>query len=64
MSTLAAAAFIVVVAVAVYVQRRRLAQMQAMTLGGSIGVGCVVAEAVVLLLIALAFVVAHFSGVS
>jgi hypothetical protein len=38
--------------------------MQAMTLGGSIGPGCVVVEAAVLLLIAIAFAVAYFSGLS
>ncbi|HEX8616215.1 MAG TPA: hypothetical protein VF911_01405 [Thermoanaerobaculia bacterium] len=64
MSTLLAAAFIAVVAVVIYIQRRPLSQMQAMALGGSIGVGCVVAQAIVLLLIAIAFAVAHFSGVS
>ena len=64
MSSLFIAIFIAVVAVLVLVQRRRLAQMQAMTLGGSIGPGCVVAEAIVLLVIAAAFAVAYFSGVS
>jgi hypothetical protein len=64
MPSLFIAVFIAAVAVLVLVQRRRLAQMQAMTLGGSIGPGCVVAEAIVLLLIALAFAVSHFSGVS
>ncbi len=64
MPTLFIAIFIAVVALLVLVQRRRLAQMQAMTLGGSIGPGCVVAEAIVLLLIALAFAVAYFSGLS
>jgi hypothetical protein len=64
MPTLFIAIFIAVVAVLVVVQRRRLAQMQAMTLGGSIGPGCVVVEAAVLLLIAIAFAVAYFSGLS
>jgi hypothetical protein len=64
MPTLFIAIFIAVVAVLVLVQRRRLAQMQAMTLGGSIGPGCVVAEAIVLLVIAVAFAVAYFSGLS
>jgi hypothetical protein len=62
MSSLFIAIFIAVVAVLVFIQRRRLAQMQAMTLGGSIGPGCAVAEAVVLLLIAIAFAVAYFSA--
>jgi hypothetical protein len=56
--------FIAVVAVLVFAQRRRLAQMQAMTLGGSVGPGCVIAEAAVLLLIAIAFAVAYFSALS
>jgi hypothetical protein len=56
------AIFIAIVAVLVFIQRRRLAQMQAMTLGGSIGPGCVVAEAVVLLVIGIVFGVAYFSG--
>jgi hypothetical protein len=62
MPNLLIALFIAVVAVLVFIQRRRLAQMQAMTLGGSIGPGCVVAEAVVLLVIAIVFGVAYFSG--
>jgi hypothetical protein len=64
MPTLFIAIFLAVVALLVFAQRRRLAQMQAMTLGGSIGPGCVVVEAVVLLLIAIAFAVAYFSGLS
>ena len=64
MSSLFIAIFIAVVALLVFIQRRRLAQMQAMTLGGSIRPGCVVVEAVVLLLIAVAFAFAYFSGVS
>jgi hypothetical protein len=59
-----AAVFIAIVAVAVFIQRRRLAHMQALTLGGSIRPGCVIVEAVVLLLIAVGFAIAHFSGVS
>jgi hypothetical protein len=62
MGPLFIAIFIAVVALLVFAQRRRLAQMQAMTLGGSIGPGCVVVEAVVLLLIGIAFAVAYFSG--
>jgi hypothetical protein len=62
MGTLLAAIFIAIVAVALFIQRRPLAQMQAMVLGGSILPGCVVAEAVVLLVIAVAFAIVHFAG--
>lgn len=51
------AAFIALVAVVVFVQRRELAKAQAAILGGSVVPGCVVAEAVVLLLIAVAMLV-------
>jgi hypothetical protein len=49
-----AAAFIAAVGIAVILQRRRLAQAQALILGGSILPGCAVAEGIGLLLIALA----------
>jgi len=64
MPTLFIAIFIAFVALLVFAQRRRLAQMQAMTLGGSIGPGCVIVEAAVLLVLAIAFAVAYFSGLS
>ena len=48
-----AAIFIAIVAVVVFLQRRRLAHAQALVLGGSILPGCVVAQAIVLLLIAI-----------
>jgi hypothetical protein len=51
---LPAGIFIAIVAAIVYVKRRELARAQALVLGGSILPGCVVAEAVVLLLIGLA----------
>jgi hypothetical protein len=51
--TLFAAVFIAIVAIIVFLQRRRLAHAQALVLGGSIMPGCVVAQAVVLLLIAI-----------
>ena len=50
--TLVAAIFIAIVAIIVFLQRRRLAHAQALVLGGSILPGCVVAQAIVLLLIA------------
>jgi hypothetical protein len=46
------AIFLAIVAVVVFVQRRRLAHAQALVLGGSVLPGCVIAEAIVLLLIA------------
>lgn len=47
-------AVVVVTAVAILLRRREFASFQANVLGGSIMPGCVVAEAVVLLLIAAA----------
>jgi hypothetical protein len=62
MGTLLTAIFLASVALALFIQRRPLAHMQAMVLGGSVVPGCVVAEAVVLLAIAIAFAVVHFTG--
>jgi len=50
-------AFLAIVAAAVIIERRRLATMQAMVLGGSVVPGCIVAEGIVLLVIAVALVV-------
>lgn len=58
MGSLLAGIFIAAVAVVVYLRRRPLAHAQALVLGGSILPGCVVVEAVVLLLIAIAVVIA------
>jgi hypothetical protein len=58
MTSLLAGLFIAIVAVVVFLRRRDLAHAQALVLGGSILPGCVIAEAVVLLLIAIAIVVA------
>jgi hypothetical protein len=54
-----AAIFIAVVAVVVFLQRRRLAHAQALVLGGSILPGCVMAQAIVLLLIAITIAIAQ-----
>ena len=54
-----AAIFIAVVAVIVFLQRRRLAHAQALVLGGSILPGCVVAQAIALLLIAVTIAIAQ-----
>lgn len=64
MSTLFVAIFIAAVALVVFLQRRRLAEMQALILGGSVLPGCVVAEAILLLVIAIVFSVAYFRGLS
>ncbi len=64
MGSILVAAFIAIVAVVICIQRRRFAEMQALILGGSVVPGCVTAEAIVLLLIAVAFAVAYFRGLS
>lgn len=51
------AALFTVLAIAVYIAREPLARGQALIAGGRIGVGCVIAEAVGLLLLALMVVV-------
>lgn len=53
------ALFIIAVAVAMFVTRRQMAEAQAAVIGGSVHPGCVVAEVVVLLLIALAIALAQ-----
>lgn len=58
----AGAVFIAAVAAAVFIQRRQLAHLQALVLGGSIFPGCVTAQAAVLLLLALLLVLAHLNG--
>jgi len=52
----AGAAFIAVIGIVVILQRRRLAQTQALVLGGSVLPGCVVVEGVALLAIAAAII--------
>jgi hypothetical protein len=54
-----AAVFIVLTGVAVFVRRRPLAEAEALVLGGSILPGCVIAQAILLLLIAAGLVFAH-----
>jgi hypothetical protein len=58
MDALLSALFIAIVAVVVFLRRRPLAHAQALVLGGSILPGCVVAEAIVLLLIAVVIAIA------
>jgi len=55
----AAAVFIAAVGVAVYVRRRELAHAEALVMGGSILPGCVVVQAIVLIAVAIAMIVAH-----
>ena len=50
--------FIALVAVLVFVQRRQLARAQALVLGGSVLPGCVIAEALALLALAVAIYLA------
>jgi len=49
-------AFLIIVAIVMYAQRRSLARAQALIFGGSVLPGCVIAEAVALLLLAVAIV--------
>ncbi len=62
MVALLAGLFIAIVAVVVLFRRRQLAHAQALILGGSILPGCVIAEAAVLLLIAIAIAAAGIMG--
>jgi hypothetical protein len=50
--------FIAVVVIVMFVQRRQLARAQALVLGGSILPGCVVIEAIALLILAIAIFLA------
>jgi len=52
-------AFIVLVALALFVERRRMAGIQAAVIGGTVNPGCIVAEVIVLVLIALAIALAQ-----
>jgi hypothetical protein len=54
------ALFIVLVAIAIVFERRRLAEAQALVLGGSVLPGCVIAEAIALVVIACAIAAAHW----
>jgi hypothetical protein len=57
------AAFLVALAFVVLMQKKQLAQLQALMVGATVAPGCVVAEAVALVLLAVAIVIAHLSGV-
>lgn len=54
-----APAFLAVVAAIVFLQRRPLARGQALVLGGSVMPGCVIAEAVALLALAVVMFLMH-----
>ena len=55
-----APAFIALVAVVVFLQRRPLARAQANVLGGSVMPGCVIVEAVALVILAIAILTANW----
>ena len=60
--TYVAALFLAAVAALVFYARRQLASMQAAVLGGSILPGCVTAQALALLAIAILIALAHVAG--
>ena len=60
--TYLAVAFLLAVALIVFFTRRKLAQMQAAVLGGSVLPGCGTAQAIALFAMALLIVVAHVAG--
>lgn len=58
----ASIAVLVLIAAIVYLQRARIASLQAGLAGGTIGPGCVVAQAAGVLLIALLIWIGHATG--
>jgi hypothetical protein len=58
----AGVAFLIAVSIAMMVARKQLATMQAITFGGNVAPGCVVAEAVVLIVVAVVMLAAYLSG--
>jgi hypothetical protein len=54
--------FIAFVGIIILIRRRDLASLQAMVLGGSIRPGCVIAEAILLLVLAAIVAVMHLRG--
>ncbi len=58
-----AAVFFLLISVALLVMRNQVAQLQAMILGGSIVPGCVIAEAIVVAVLALVLVLAYSNGI-
>ena len=60
--TYVGAVFLALVAAIVFYARRQLASMQAAVLGGSILPGCVTAQALALLALAILIVLAHVAG--
>ena len=57
------AVFFLLIAVAMFLRRAELSHLQAMILGGSVAPGCVIAEAVVIAVLALIIVLAHSNGI-
>ena len=62
MPAVLSAAFLVIVAAVVAMQRKPLAEMQALVIGGRLGPGCVIAQAIVLVVIAIAILIAWRTG--
>ena len=56
------AAFLIALSFIFLLQKKQLAQLQALMVGATVAPGCVVAEAVALVLLAVAIVIAHLSG--
>ncbi|HEX7705310.1 MAG TPA: hypothetical protein VF701_02530 [Thermoanaerobaculia bacterium] len=57
-----AVAFVLLVAIFIFAQRRRLAAMEGLVVGGSVGPGCVTAQAIILLALGLAIAVLIATG--
>jgi hypothetical protein len=57
-----AALFVVATAGGLWLRRRDLAEMHSVLFGGTLGPGCVIVEAVALILLALLLVLGHFRG--
>ena len=57
-----AALFVLVVAGGLWLRRRALAEMHSVLFGGTLGPGCVIVEAVALVVLAALLVVGHLRG--
>jgi hypothetical protein len=55
-------AFVLLVAIFIFAQRRRLASIEAFVVGGSVGPGCVTAQAIILLVLGIAIAVLIATG--
>ena len=52
----------IIVGLAIFIGRVRLAEMHAITLGGTVTPGCIVLEAVVMIVLAIILIAAHLAG--